>query len=72
MRRDGWLRFVWRYMTSQRHKLVYEREAYKVSVAHGMYIAEAARALSRHYRFDDDGSQLTIEQATQLLEVKNV
>lgn len=29
-RRDGWLRFMWRYATSREHRLAYELEAYRV------------------------------------------
>lgn len=70
MRRDGWLRFWWRYTTKQSEKLAYEVEAYSVSIAHGMYPPEATRMLSKYYTFDDDGTQLTSEQALELLEEK--
>lgn len=68
MRRDGWFRFYWRYLTDQKERLAYEVAAYKVSVANGMYIYEAARALSKYYIYTDDGTPLTMEHAKQLLE----
>lgn len=49
MRRDGVLRFWWRYATSRRYRLACEVEAYRVSMAHGSTLAGAARALSRGY-----------------------
>jgi hypothetical protein len=71
MRRDGVFKFWWRYMTSQKERLAYEVAAYKVSVEKGLYIGEAARMLTKYYITNADGSLLTIEQATQLLEVTN-
>jgi hypothetical protein len=68
MRRDGWFTFMRRYLTDQKERLAYEVAAYKVSVAHGLYIGEAARMLTKYYITNADGSRLTIEQATQLLE----
>ncbi len=49
MRRDGLLRFWWRYATSRRHRLAYEVEAYRVSMAHGFPLARAARTLATGY-----------------------
>jgi hypothetical protein len=72
MRRDGWFTFMRRYLTNQKERLAYEVAAYKVSVANGMYIYEAARALTKYYIYTDDGTPLTLEHAKQLLEVTNV
>ncbi len=50
MRRDGTLRFLWRYLMSRRHRLAYEVEAYRVSVRHAPHgLTQFARALSRSY-----------------------
>jgi hypothetical protein len=50
MRRDGTLRFLWRYLTSRRHRLGYEVEAYWVSVRHAPHGLERfARALAHGY-----------------------
>ena len=68
MRRDGWWTFMRRYLTDQKERLAYEVAAYKVSVANGMYIYEAARALSKYYIYTDDGTPLSMEHAKQLLE----
>jgi hypothetical protein len=71
MRRDGTFKFWWRYLTDKKERLAYEVAAYKVSVENGLYIGEAARMLTKYYITNADGSRLTIEQATQLLEVTN-
>jgi hypothetical protein len=74
MRRDGWLRFWWRYLTKQSEKLAYEVEAYSESIANGMHPTIAYYLLSKYYKFDEDGSQLTEVQAKELidnLEVKH-
>lgn len=65
-RADGWLRFWWRYITDQKAKLVYELEAYRVSIANGMPLSEAARVLAT-YRIKINGVQLTPDQASFLL-----
>ncbi len=49
MRRDGLLRFWWRYMTSRAHRLAYEVEAYRVSLAYGSSLASVARTLATGY-----------------------
>jgi hypothetical protein len=50
MRRDGWLRFVWRYLFVQKWRLSYEVEAYRVSIVGGMPIALAANLIASNYR----------------------
>jgi hypothetical protein len=62
MRRDGLLRFWWRYGSSRRHRLAYEVEAYRVSIAHGCSIGRAARTLATGYWLG-----ITEQQARQAL-----
>ena len=57
MRRDGLLRFWWRYATSRRHRLAYEVEAYRVSMAHGCTLNSAARVLATGYWLGIDEGQ---------------
>jgi hypothetical protein len=57
MRRDGLLRFWWRYATSRRHRLAYEVEAYRVSMDHGCTLASAARTLATGYWLGIDERQ---------------
>ncbi|HSW17863.1 MAG TPA: hypothetical protein VLJ86_11590 [Ramlibacter sp.] len=57
MRRDGLLRFWWRYATSRRHRLAYEVEAYRVSIAHGLPLGSAARTLAAGYWLRIDEAQ---------------
>ncbi|MBL0420864.1 hypothetical protein JI739_10955 [Ramlibacter sp. AW1] len=57
MRRDGLLRFWWRYASSRRHRLAYEVEAYRVSMAHGCTLASAARTLATGYWLGIDEQQ---------------
>lgn len=57
MRRDGLLRFWWRYAFSRRHRLAYEVEAYRVSMAHGCTLASAARTLATGYWLGIDEAQ---------------
>lgn len=46
-RRDGWLRWVWRYVTGRRHRLGYEVAAYAVSASIAPWaLPEYARALA--------------------------
>lgn len=57
MRRDGLLRFWWRYATSRAHRLAYEVEAYRVSLAHGSTLASVARTLATGYWLGIDEAQ---------------
>ncbi|MEJ7929268.1 hypothetical protein WG922_04705 [Ramlibacter sp. AN1015] len=57
MRRDGLLRFWWRYACSRRHRLAYEVEAYRVSIAHGSTLAGCARTLATGYWLGIDERQ---------------
>jgi hypothetical protein len=57
MQRDGLLRFWWRYATSRRHRLAYEVEAYRVTIAHGCSLARAARTLATGYWLGIDEQQ---------------
>jgi hypothetical protein len=66
-RRDGLLTFWCRYLSSEKHKLAYEVDAYKVSMQHGMSPWEAAYLISRDYELDDDGTQITHDEAAYLL-----
>jgi hypothetical protein len=62
MRSDGWIRFVLRYAFSRRWRMLYEVEAFRVSVRHGMPTKIAAKNLASKYNF-----KITIEQAMDLL-----
>jgi hypothetical protein len=57
MRRDGLLRFWWRYATSRSHRLAYEVEAYRVSISHGYPLGSAARTLANGYWLRIDEAQ---------------
>jgi hypothetical protein len=68
MRCDGWLRFWWSYVTNQSIRLAYETCAYKVSIANGLPLEEAARMLTKYYILNADGSPLSLDQAKVLLQ----
>lgn len=68
MRRDGWLVFWWRYLTSAAARQAYEVEAYRAQLAAVPEPAREARReqfagfLARDYRL-----RLGLEQARELL-----
>lgn len=49
MAQDGWGRFVLRYLFSSRWRLLYEVEAYRVSIFHGMPPSVAADLICANY-----------------------
>jgi len=49
MRRDGVLKFWFRYLFSKKHRLNYEVEAYKVQISHGASLDGCAKNLSIMY-----------------------
>lgn len=63
MRRDGWLRFVWRYLTSRKHRQSYEVQAYRTQIDYGGSLQSAARNLSRLYLLG-----ISEDQAKELLQ----
>lgn len=66
MDRDGWFRFVFRYLLSKRWRLAYEVEAYKVSIEHNMSVGHAANLIATGYRLPhgvDEIKKLLNEEA---------
>jgi hypothetical protein len=49
MRRIGWLRFVWHYLTSRAFRLAMEVEAYRVSIENGRTVEACAKTLAEWY-----------------------
>jgi hypothetical protein len=65
-RRDGTLRFWWRYLTSREWRQTYEVEAYKAWLnVNPANIYSVARMLATRYKLN-----LTLAQAVQLLEAE--
>jgi len=63
MREQGTLRFIWRYLTSRRHRLQMEVEAYQVQLAHDpRRLPAVAAALARGYWLG-----ITVEEAKAAL-----
>lgn len=62
MRGDGWLTFVFRYAFSRRWRMLYEVEAFRVSIWYGMAPSVAAGHLASKYRL-----KITHDQALELL-----
>lgn len=62
MRRDGWTRFVWRYLFRRSWRQAYEVAAFKVSLAHGARLEVIAELLATEYRL-----RLSVADAVALL-----
>lgn len=68
MRNAGWGRFVWRYVFSRRWRTLYEVEAYRISIGHGMHIDRAAYFLSTKYwlRVSPQQAKVLLRQSDEL------
>jgi len=62
MRRDGLLKFWFRYLFSKKYRLNYEVEAYRVQISHGASLDGCAKHLAEMYFLGID-----IDQAKKLL-----
>lgn len=63
MRRDGLVRWWWRYAFSKSWRQVYEVDAYRVQIAYGASLRVCAAHLAEKYGLD-----LTVQDAINLLE----